>query len=182
MTVIAAIVQDGAAYMAADRQVANGWTTHESGPKIRMMGEAIVGLSGAMRAAAYLRQHEPLVSPVVGLTPEMVDGWAQGLADGLHNWLGARGHGKVDDTGKIQGVVLLVATRLGVWRIDSDGACLRILSGEWACGSGEDFAIGVLFATKGSLPGKRLRTACEAAIAHNMGCGGPVDVLTLAAP
>jgi len=179
MTVIAAVVEGDRAYMAADRLVAWGMVCANGKAKICRMGSALVGLSGGTLYWAHLRHAAVLFEPRDGLTEALVEDWLQGLVDGLRAWAEARGHGATEGRAKVHDTYGLVATPVGLWEFSCDGSYTRVPASGWAQGCGAELALGALYATRGRPPAERVRIACEAAVAHSTGCGGPLDLLQL---
>lgn len=183
MTVIAAVIVDGVPYMAGDRRVSWG-STHDNGePKIRRMGGALVGFSGASLYHRALRKAPELVVPASGLTVDLVEDWLDDLMDHQHNWAASRGHGAVEGREKALNSYMLVATSVGLWSTSCDGSWVRHTRGEWATGSGDCIALGSMYTSRSMplRPEERVRVACSAAVALDSGCGGTIDVLSIPA-
>lgn len=171
MTVIAAIVTDGRAYMAADSRTSWGTCYRDDGRKLFRLGEVLVGFAGHSlfhRALATMPPCDTLEA----------EAWCGQLADHLIDYGKGRGHGEVTNAASMQSFTLLAATTAGLWEVSGDGSVLRVADGYTAIGSGGAEARGALHVLRrGDEPVERLHSAIAAAIALDRSCGGPVHVL-----
>lgn len=171
MTVIAAVVDQGRVWMAADSYSLGPYEQVLHTRKIDRLtaaGETILlascGRAGIGPLAA--RQVSSCRPPGRRADP---DGWAQGMAEAITDTCRARGH--VDSDGDLDGELLL-AWRHRLWVVSMDLA--QPVGTYIAIGSGRMVALGAMWATPDAPPERRVGLAVEAAIEHVAHIGGPV--------
>jgi len=180
MTCIVGVVENGTIYMGADSQVTAGWNRYQlakSMPKVFCKGELVIGVCGNLRTLNVL-QHS--FTPPAHHPTEMDDLTfvAITLVDCLRETFKAAGVAKISESVEENGgSTFLVGYRGQLYEIGSDWSTVQCASQYVAIGSGQDFAYGVLFATDKMKPRKRITTALEAAVAFNIGCGGPILIV-----
>jgi hypothetical protein len=86
-----------------------------------------------------------------------------------------------DDDGELKGH-FLVAWRGVAVEISSDFGLVRPRNGEMAIGSGRDFALGALGATRGLPPEARVHIALEAAAEYQQDVAGPFTIRRCSSP
>lgn len=172
MTCIAAIVKDGAVYMAGDAACGRGYLRSLiKTPKVLQIGQFVMGFSGSARNAQILSN---LFSP-----PRLPDSSSAESGDPLYRYMVGefvnqlratlKGAGcttlKDASEGLVGGSSFLVGVRGRLFTIDSEFSVHEWTTDYSSVGCGEDFAMGALFATSSTTlePKERLRLALEAA-------------------
>lgn len=177
MTVIAAVVTDGRAWMAADSRTSWGSCYRDDADKLYRLGAAVVGLAGHSLYNRAMGTAPPLHA---GASADETAEWCGRLVDHLIDYGRGRGHGEQVQGASVQTLTLLVATPAGLWEVGGDGSVLRVACGYTAIGSGGAEARGVLVALRhGDEPAERLFAALEASIALDSSCGGAIRLETL---
>lgn len=178
MTIICALHQDGQTFIGADSRVlAGGLPLPGPAKKWRVSQDSrrAIGVSGDARTVHLIRQSQIFSATN---TPEEVVEFVRDLVrDDGHA-------GKAsEDIGPLRfGNSMIYADANGVWDIDSTFALWRIDDGRlWARGSGMDYALGADHALRSRDGGRldsrgRVTIAIEAAIGHDVGCGGEIFV------
>lgn len=179
MTCIAGIVQDGTVYIGGDSQASSNWsTTTRRDPKVWVDDDWAIGYSGGPRVAQLLRwelERPPLKDeqPLEAyLATEFTKAYRSVLRDG-----GAlkteNGIESADDATR-----LMVGHHGRLFVIHSDFQAAETIDGYASIGSGEDLALGALYATRRHRdPHRRLRVALQAAERHNMGVSSPFTIV-----
>jgi ATP-dependent protease HslVU (ClpYQ) peptidase subunit len=83
-----------------------------------------------------------------------------------------------NDSGSEQGGVFLVGIRGRLYRIDVDYQIGRSVDNYEAVGSGEEFALGAMFASAHLPPEERARLALEAAAHHSSAVCPPFHIMS----
>lgn len=181
MTCIAGIVQEGRIVVGGDSQATSGWSrTTRVDAKVWVHDGWALGYAGGPRVAQLLRwdlDWPPLKdeqSVEAYLATDFAKAYRAVLREG-----GAlkteNGIEQADDTTR-----LMVGHRGRLFVIHSDFQVAETTDGYAAIGSGDDLALGALYATRRQRdPGRRLRTALEAAERYNMGVRGPFHIVEL---
>ena len=178
MTCIVAVEDHGTVYMGADRASSNFYSTstHDAA-KVFEVGPLLIGIAGSWRMGQVLQYG--LIPPVHTLSWD-VDRWvATDLMAAVratfeaHAWHRVE-HGSVAS----QRGVWLLAVAGRAYCIQGDYSWQRHTTGEYANGSGEDFALGSLHTTRGQEPSLRVMKALEAAAEHSPTVAGPFDIVT----
>lgn len=172
MTCIIAIEQNNQVLIGADRM---GSSSYAGEPvafaKCFKNGPLIIGYSGSFRAGQIL-QYGLEVPPLTN----NLDKWvaidlpiAIRKAFKDNEWL------ETTD-GKAVGAPILIAVQGRCYQMQTDFSFLRSLSGEYAIGSGQDFAMGSLRSTRGKMPPKRrIIEALDTASEYVLSVAPPYD-------
>lgn len=141
MTTIAAFIDaDGNAAIAGDTCANHGGWLSCSEPKIRRVGDVLLGWSGTLSMARYFRDVQEIEPTRAGLE-NLVDEWIA--------WLKERGHGKVDDNGTWDVPLMVLAVADGqIWSLDATGLVMALQGNYWAIGSGGPTALGAMWVFK----------------------------------
>lgn len=176
MTCIAAIRTDEGVWMAADRRVVRGWDRDEhSQAKMGRVGPALVGCSGDSRQAQVVRHCAE--APPLAADGDVTRWMVVDFTAAIRSALAAAGQVKTDNGVESVGLTMLVAVAGRIYHVGTSLSIVENPDGYAACGGGEDFALGALYATAslGMAPEARLRLALEAAERGNIAVGGPFD-------
>lgn len=181
MTCIVALETPAGVVMGADR-MASTWTTTITldDPKIFTNGPLLIGACGSIRHGQLLKYS--LVVPVDTLSWDR-DRWvAHNLAYAIQHTFETHGAKPIKD-GVSRGNNALCAVGGRCYELQSDYSFTRAVNGEYAIGSGEEYALGSLHATRGNPdPEARVRAALEAAAEHTPTVAGPFDIEWQATP
>lgn len=176
MTCIVALEVNGKVYMGSDTFGSNGHTggTNEA-PKTFRNGSAMIGYTSSFRMGQILQYG--LVVPEESLSWD-IDKWvAMDLMPAIRAAFAAHGWDRLTE-GRAKGGSFLFAIRGRCYEIQSDYSFLRSVNGEYAVGSGEDYALGSLHSTRGwTDPEARVEAALAAAAAHVVSVDGPFDFM-----
>ena len=170
MTAIVGLVDKGTAWLGGDSGSFRGWDRDvHPGGKLFRVGEVMIGLAGSAVDAQTIQYGVKLPEihggdlkawTVQSLVPEVKRALKERARvttkDGLENW---------EST-------FLVAVRDRVFRVGSEFYVGERDDPYYAVGCGADFALGVLYATKGA-PKKRLEAALNAAAYFSAGVHPP---------
>lgn len=178
MTVIAGIAQDGSVFIGGDGQATAGWSaTTPTHLKVWADGAWVFGYSGGPRVAQLLRWdfERPQLTDEHSLDAYLVTEFTKAYRSVLRDGGALKtenGLERADDSTRL---MLGHAGRLFV--IHSDFQVAETTEGYAAIGSGDDLALGALYATRRQRdPHRRIRTALEAAAKFNIGCGAPFTI------
>jgi hypothetical protein len=160
--------------MGSDRAGSDGWSIgNVEAPKVFANGPLLIGYTTSFRMGQLL-QHA-LVPPTQTLTWD-VDRWvAVDLMNAVRETYDANGWDETD-SGKHVGGNFLLAVSGRCYEIQSNYSFIRTVTGEYAIGSGEMFALGSLHSTRGGDPRQRVLAALEAAAERSPSVAGPFDV------
>ncbi len=174
MTCIVAIETADGVWMGGDRMAA---TMHNAidldQPKVFRNGPALIGSCGSIRQHQLLQY--TLHIPAETLSWD-VDRWvAVDLTRAMLTMAGQWNASRTKD-----GVALshnaLLAINGRCYELQSDYSFTRCRTGEYAVGSGYEYAFGALHATRGDEPEVRVRAALESAAERCPTVAGPFDI------
>lgn len=177
MTCIVGLVEDGAVWIGSDSQCSMGYVTQVlARPKIVRTATYLLGYSGSVRLSNLL-QHALTVPP----RPEdmEVEAYLSTLfVDALRTLLKETGVASKDKEREESPGLFLVAIAGRLFRISMDYSVIETAQGFDAIGSGNEVALGALYATKDLSvpPERRLMEALEAASHYIFGVGGPLVI------
>lgn len=176
MTCIVAIEHPAGVIMGADRF--RGWPGgrgFDGGPKIFTNGPLLIGSCGSIRMSNLLRY----TLDVPPCDTWDIDAWmTRNLAPALRTAFSEGGY-ETTESGAVSGGVFLAAMAGRVYDIHSDYSWTRSEDGQYAIGSGEDYAYGALHAARRvENPAERVAMALAAAIYHCSTVAAPVDIFT----
>jgi ATP-dependent protease HslVU (ClpYQ) peptidase subunit len=176
VTCIVAVEHDGVVYMGSDRAGSDGWGIGTvAAAKTFRNGPLLIGYTTSFRMGQLLQY--ALVPPTDTLTWD-VDRWvATDLMAAIREAYDAHGWDETESNKHVGGNFLLaVAGR--AYEIQSNYSFIRKVTGEYAVGSGEMFALGSLHSTRDLDPLDRVRLALEAAAEMSPSVAGPFDYVT----
>lgn len=176
MTCIIAIEQNNQVFMGADRMGSNGYSGEPVAfSKLFQNGIVTIGYSGSFRAGQILQY--ALEIPTKTLTDD-IDKWvAIDLTQAIRTAYKENGWLEEKD-GKAVGAPILIAVKGRCYQIQTDFSFIRSLTGEYATGSGMDYALGSLRSTRGKIPPKkRIIEALETASEYVVSVQAPFDLL-----
>lgn len=175
MTCIAAVTDGRIVAMAADSLAVDSCGQTVELTKLLAFDGVLIGVAGRAAAIAVLRRKLHVEPPAGGDDP---DEWAQDVAEQATRVLLEAGVVNDGDDRSFPGALLL-AHGHRAWEVETNMAipCRR---GYHAVGSGDQVAAGALWALAGgdNPVADVARLAVEAAIEHQVDCGGEVLVLT----
>lgn len=179
MTVIAGIVQDGRVYIGGDSQATSSWDAKiRVDPKVWVDDDWVFGYSGGPRVAQLLRWDldRPALKDEQPIEAYLATDFTKAYRTVLREGGALKtenGIERADDS-----TWLMVGHAGRPFVIHSDFQVAETSDGYIAIGSGDDLALGALYATRRTRhPRKRLRTALEVACKFNIGCGGPFTIV-----
>lgn len=176
MTCIVALEANGRVYMGSDTFGSNGYTgrTNEA-PKTFQNGSALIGYTTSFRMGQILQYG--LVVPEESLTWD-IDRWmAVDLMPAIRTAFEAHGWDRLNE-GRAKGGEFLFSIHGRCYAVQADYSFLRSPLGEYAIGSGKDYALGSLHATRDwAKPKQRVAAALAAAAEHVVSVDGPFDFM-----
>lgn len=183
MTCIAGIVEGGAVYIGGDSAATNSSSqqTIRADRKVFLVGECLFGCSSSFRMMQLL-QHS-LELPEIEQDMDIEKYMATVFIDAVRECLKKGGYAKKEEE-RERGGKFLVGFRGKLFCIDFDYQVAEALIGYDAVGTGDDIALGALFATKdrGMPPEERLDLALRAAEYHNSDVRAPFVIAHIEPP
>jgi ATP-dependent protease HslVU (ClpYQ) peptidase subunit len=174
MTCIVGLAQDGKVYVGADSASSNGWMTRATKlPKVFKVGAFIIGYTSSFRMGQILQYHLE-VRPQGDESDDeyMVLGFVEAVRECLKEW----GFAKVDNNVETGGQ-FLVGYRGRLYHVDTDFQVNEMAGGFDACGSGQQFALGVVKVLEHLPPRERITKALEVSAYFSDGVMGPFQIL-----
>jgi ATP-dependent protease HslVU (ClpYQ) peptidase subunit len=177
VTCIAGISQGGKVWLGGDSLgVRNGTKVIFATGKIWQSGEFLMGTCGVSRLCNLARYvfNPPALPADADLDAYMANEFSAA-------WRGLvkeNGMVKTEDGAEYQEGMLLVGVRGALYEMDGFFGASRPMENYTAIGSGDNIALGALYATKGLRPEKRIKLALEAAAKWDDGVAGPFNVLS----
>jgi len=182
MTVVVGVVGDGAVWMGADTLRSTGWMGAAGvEPKIgrravKVKGgghaELLVGACGDVRMAQRVRWR--LKPPAYRPGQDLFE-WALAFADRFQALLAENKGGRNRNDGSAEGQ-LLVAFQGRLFGIGGSYGVVERRGGWDSIGSGCEFALGALYATRGQRPERRVRVALRAAARYDLHVAAPFQI------
>jgi ATP-dependent protease HslVU (ClpYQ) peptidase subunit len=174
MTCIAGLVEGDKVWIGGDSAGVGGWDlTVRADRKVFRNGDMLFGFTSSFRMGQLLRYAltVPLRDPKVDVDRYMATSFIDAVRDCLksHGWAE-----KVSDQEK--GGTFLVGYAGRLFTIGSDYQVGESVDGYAACGCGESYAIGALFATPHLKGRKRVEMALAAAERNSAGVRGPFHI------
>ena len=177
MTLIVGLSTPDGTYLAADSLGSNGHTySLVKQPKLFRNGKLGLGYTGSFRLGQLLQHNLSPTPRAEG--QELHEYLVSYLTSDVRQCLKDGGHAHVE-SGVESGGLFLIAAEDRVFTMQSDYSVLERVDGYDAVGSGEDYALAALHATRtlNLPPLQRLRLALEAAEANVTTVRGPWWVL-----
>lgn len=171
MTCIAGLVHEGKVYIGGDSAGVGGLDLMvRKDRKVFVNAEFVIGCTTSFRMAQILQYAftPPKRHPEKDVMAYMVTEFVEALRTAFKN-----GGFATKDREAEWGGVFLVGYQGRLFRIDSDYQVGESACGYDACGCGENYAKGVLFATPNDSAQDRVDLALRAAEAHSAGVRGP---------
>jgi ATP-dependent protease HslVU (ClpYQ) peptidase subunit len=175
VTCIVGIEYDGGVVIGADSAGVAGYSiTVRADTKVFRNSEYVMGFTGSFRMGQLLRY---------SLIPPLPENWdvdrfmATDFVQAVRECLRDGGYAR-NDSGSEQGGVFLVGIRGRLYRIDVDYQIGRSVDNYEAVGSGEEFALGAMFASAHLPPEERARLALEAAAHHSSAVCPPFHIMS----
>jgi ATP-dependent protease HslVU (ClpYQ) peptidase subunit len=177
MTCIVGLVDEGKVYIGGDSAAVSGLSlTIRKDKKVFRNGDFLIGGTTSFRMLQLL--HYAFVPPAYDASTDLEKYMATAFVDALRECLKAGGYATKEKEQE-SGGVFLVGFQGHLFCIYSDYQVQEALSGYDACGSGDDVALGVLYATPDLHPRKRIELALQGAEQHNGGVRAPFYVEVL---
>lgn len=171
MTAIVAVVDDGRVYMGCDSASVGGLSIHTSTiEKVFETGSFLIGFTSSWRMGQLLRY---AFTP-----PERVDGQSveaflvTSFMDAVRQTFKDGGFAEKEKEAE-SGGEFLIGFEGRIFHVHSNYLVQESVYGYDACGSGEEYALGVFHATVGEPAGSRCLKALEAAAEFSAGVRGP---------
>jgi ATP-dependent protease HslVU (ClpYQ) peptidase subunit len=188
MTVIAGIVQDGVVWMGADSLATMGWSLSSRILEEKIArrpvhvedgegAEMLLGTSGSVRMGQRVTWR--LDPPTLRKGKDVFD-WALEFADRFQELLAEDKGGRDKGDGHAHGR-LLVGFQGRLFILDGAYGVVEGRHGYNAIGSGQELALGALYATRDLPPERRLRLALRAAARHDVYVSAPFQIERLPA-
>lgn len=179
MTCIAGIVQDGRVYIGGDSQATASWSINTRvDPKVWSDDDWVFGYSGGPRVAQLLRWglDRPPLKDEQPLDAYLATDFTKAYRSIIREGGALKAENGIEEA---EGTTRFMVGHQGrLLVIHSDFQVAETTDGYAAIGSGDDLALGALFATRSQRnPRRRLLTALEAAERFNMGVGGPFVIV-----
>ncbi|MEM9374254.1 MAG: hypothetical protein AAGA55_11485 [Planctomycetota bacterium] len=169
MTAIAAIVRDGKAWVAADRQTTTGYTKQSFGSKIVEKDGLVIAWTGYAACAAAFRDR--MTVPNVPEDPKNHDHWFRvQVPNAMKAAVKETGLGDDSEAMKNAGAGI-IAWRDRIGKVGTFWTVFTPEHGVLADGSGGEVALGALYASQDKEPETALRGAIEAASLWSVGVG-----------
>jgi ATP-dependent protease HslVU (ClpYQ) peptidase subunit len=181
MTCIVGLVHDGVTYIGGDSLGSNGYSKvarkDKKVFKLKDTDNAIVGFTSSFRMGQLLMYENGLIDKrdepnidheylVTKFIPRLISTFEYG------------GYGK-NNSGDKSGGIFLLGYKDRLYKIESDFQVGESFNNYQACGCGEDFALGSLYATEDSKlsPTERIRLALQAASKFSAGVAPPYYIV-----
>lgn len=183
MTCIIGYVDDeGSMYLAGDSAASAGYDlTIKRTPKVFAKGGMLIGVAGYWRMAQIIQylydfpEHEAEVSTEEYIVAHFVEGLREAVRDA--------GHVRKEMEQERHESSILVAYQGQLFEIEGNYQVTDTKHNFYAIGSGAPYALGVMYATEGSLsdePLLRLKLALEAAEEFSTGVRAPFSFVSMA--
>jgi ATP-dependent protease HslVU (ClpYQ) peptidase subunit len=176
MTCIVGLVEKGTVHIGGDSASVSGWTSRVTRlPKVFRRGPFLIGYTTSFRMGQLL-QHS-LVVPLQKDTDDMRF-MVTSFVECVRQLLKEKGVAKIESNAE-SGGQFLVGYRKRLYSVQSDFQVNEMADGFDAVGSGCEYALGSLAATKGMKPVLRLKQALAVSAHFNMAVSPPYFVRSL---
>lgn len=177
MTCIIGLIDRGTVYMGGDSAGSNGWNMMTmANPKVFVNKEMIIGYTGSFRMGQLLQYSLRLPEQKESSDMEYLVGAFTNCVRDLYRNSGLLV--KVNE--KEEGGTFLVGYKGNLYRIESDFSIIQVAHNYTACGSGQDFALGAMYATSDMQdPVRRIEIALNSASEFSCSVRGPYTILSL---
>jgi len=176
MTCIVGLVERGTVYIGGDSASVAGWTSRVTRlPKVFRRGPFLIGYTTSFRMGQLL-QHA-LNVPLQKDDDDMRF-MVMTFAESVRSLLKERGVAKIEANAE-SGGQFLVAYRKRLYSVQADFQVNEMADGFDAVGSGAEYALGAMAATKGLSPTLRIKRALGVSAHFNMAVSPPFFVRAL---
>lgn len=178
MTCVAGLVHEGSVYMGADSAGVGGYDlTVRADQKVFINDGFLIGFTSSFRMGQLLRYSfkPPKYRPE---EKDLYEFMVTDFVDAVRACLKAGGYAQIDK-GEESGGHFLVGYLGRLFSVQGDYQVGESVNAYNACGCGESFALGSLFATVGETPSERILIALRAAEEFSAGVRGPFHVLRI---
>jgi ATP-dependent protease HslVU (ClpYQ) peptidase subunit len=183
MTCIAAVVERGRVYMAADSAGTDQWTQNirSDGKMFLLSDDMLVGVCGSFRVRDLIRYKFPALRYDAKQCPEIAQFIVTDFVEALRQTLKEGGSCLTNDGAESFDATVLVAYKGRLFEVSGDFQVGEQTVPYHAIGSGSDIAQGSLYSTCGLKMSarKRLEKAMEASERYNAGVRAPFHHMTL---
>lgn len=178
MTAVVGFTDGEKVWMGADSEAIAGLTrVTRRNPKVFVNGKFLIGVAGSARAIDLMQYAFTPPMPKEG--QDLMQYMTVDFVNAVRNCLSSGGYGEAQNGIESMGSIVLVGHKGRLFRIESDYQVGEYALPYTAIGSGEDAALGALFATDGLRPRERIEIALKAAEQFNAGVRGPFTILEL---
>jgi len=175
MTCVVGIVESGEVWIGADSATVRNCTVRAlKKPKVFRNGPFVIGYTSSFRMGQLLQYS----LEVKGQEQDMPDEeyMVRVFIEAVRKCLKDHGFLQIDNNLEKIGR-FLVGYRSGLYWVDSDLQITQNLDGMMACGSGEEFALGAMYALQGMAAQKRIVHALEIAAYFDANVVSPFAVM-----
>ena len=174
MTAIVGVVHDGRVYIGGDSAGSSEYRiTQRADPKVFRNGLYVMGFTTSYRMGQLLRHAFEAPAPTGDLDKFMSTTWIDAVRECLKTGGWASRENEQESGG-----TFLVGIRGRLFSIGGDYQVGEAADGYDAVGSGNEIALGAMYATVGQPPKQRIRVALEAAERFNPGVRGPFTIVS----
>ena len=184
MTCIVGLIDNGKVYIGADSQATAGYVKHTlpaGAAKVFKLGDMLIGCCGDVRGANILRYR---FTPPAHHPPDMDDATfiATTVVDAMRACFKDAGASKIENSvEETGGSLFVIGYHNRLFRIGGDWSVFETAEPYMVTGSGQEFALGALYAGTGKTPKARIEKALEAAEKFDIYCRGPFVIEELSA-
>ncbi len=176
MTCVIGLIDKGVVYLAADSAIGTAWEIHRfAQPKVFRLGEMLIGVSGYPRVTQIIRYAAEIAPQAEGQDDMtyMVNVFCEAVRKALKD----RGAVEIEnEVERIHDSIMLVGYRGHLYEIDMNFQVVEYQEPYAAIGSGEAYALGVLYALKHLDPKDRIMAALYTAAHFTPTVCGPFVV------
>lgn len=175
VTAIVGLIHNGRVYLGGDSAGVSGWSmTVRADSKVFRNGPYVMGFTSSFRMGQLLRYALDPPAPGADLDRFM----ATTFIDAIRTCLKDGGYAKKNSEQE-EGGNFLVGVNGRLFNVGSDYQVGETADGYAAVGCGFEIALGVLYATTGMPPKKRIRLALDAAERHSAGVRLPFATVSV---
>lgn len=171
MTCIVGIVEDGKVLIGGDSIASDGWNLMDrADAKVFKTGAFVMGFTTSYRMGQLLRY--AFKPPKRHVDQDIMAFMVTDFIIAVRDCLKSGGYAKKDKDAE-QGGTFLVGYEGRLFRIEEDYQVGESSDSYAACGCGQPFAMGALYATEGRSASERIDIALRAAEKNSSGVRGP---------
>ncbi len=179
MTCIVGVKDRGKVYIGGDSLGSNSWLqkTVRSDQKVFVKDEFAFGFTSSFRMGQILQYSFSIPTHSADVTDDM-EYMVNVFIPALMKAFEEHGYGKHGNTHDKTGGVFLVGYRGELYKIENDFQVGKSTNSYYACGCGEDLALGALFVMNKALsPRTKIQQAIRAAAHHSGGVAEPIHIV-----